>query len=136
MSCRQRSSASMARLCDIVHSSHTISLHCCNIAPRALFLLMLHVGVSSLARLKGNLKTECAIRPPLSYVAVIPQEATANATLRSVRFARKFKNLYRWHGHRGERKDGAGRTKNEVRRKMAKEWMDNNYANLHESNVN
>ncbi|GFY24706.1 uncharacterized protein TNCV_1017521 [Trichonephila clavipes] len=89
MSCRQRSSASMARFCDIVHSSHTISLHCCNRAPRALLLLMLHVGVSSLARLRGNLKTECAVRPPLSNAAAIPEEATANATLRSLRiFAR------------------------------------------------
>ncbi|GFW22109.1 hypothetical protein TNCV_1632391 [Trichonephila clavipes] len=29
-----------------------------------------------------------------------------------------------------------GRTKNEARLKMAKEWMDNNYANLHKSNAN
>ncbi|GFX94599.1 transposable element Tcb1 transposase [Trichonephila clavipes] len=28
-----------------------------------------------------------------------------------VRFARKFKNLYRWCGHRGERKDGGRRKK-------------------------
>ncbi|GFU81986.1 hypothetical protein TNCV_516671 [Trichonephila clavipes] len=50
---------------------------------------MLHIGVSSLARLRGNLKTECAVHPPLSNVAAIPEEATANATLRSLRiFAR------------------------------------------------
>ncbi|GFS66060.1 hypothetical protein TNCV_2510611 [Trichonephila clavipes] len=78
-----------------------------------------------------------------------------------VRFARKFKNLYRWRGYRGERKDGEkeeerkpdeksqqdghreddrlreiARTKNEVRLKMAKEWMDGDFANLDESNAN
>ncbi|GFW73606.1 piggyBac transposable element-derived protein 4 [Trichonephila clavipes] len=37
----------------------------------------------------------------------------------SVRFARKFKNIYRWRGHRGERKDGGRRTK-EYKRKVDK----------------
>ncbi|GFT66586.1 hypothetical protein TNCV_2737771 [Trichonephila clavipes] len=69
----------------IVHSSHTIRLDCCNRAPWALFLVMLHVEVSSLARLRGTLKTEFAERPPPSSVSAIPEEATANVTLRSLR---------------------------------------------------
>ncbi|GFT06696.1 hypothetical protein TNCV_1852241 [Trichonephila clavipes] len=46
---------------------------------------MLPVGVSSFARLRGNLSTDYAIRLPLSNVAEIPHEAIANATLRSLR---------------------------------------------------
>ncbi|GFX32596.1 hypothetical protein TNCV_3704701 [Trichonephila clavipes] len=61
-----------------------------------------------------------------------------------VRFAWKFKNLYRWRGHRGERKDGEKEEGSQQvgsqqhgggRSKMAKGWMDSDFANLDESNA-
>ncbi|GBO12465.1 hypothetical protein AVEN_134566-1 [Araneus ventricosus] len=52
------SRASNAALWDIVHSSQTISLQSFRIFAFPEFLEMLHVGVSVLARFKGNLKAE------------------------------------------------------------------------------
>ena len=45
-SCNDRSRASSDFLCAIVHSSRTLSLHCCNTLPIPDDLEMLHVGVS------------------------------------------------------------------------------------------
>ncbi|GFU47761.1 hypothetical protein TNCV_4465101 [Trichonephila clavipes] len=54
-----------------------------------MFLLMLHVGVPLLSRLRGNLKTDCAVHPPLSNMTTIPEEAPPDATLWSFQiFAR------------------------------------------------
>ena len=75
ISYKVRSSASIARLCDIVHSSLMINLHCCFRTLRSLLLLTLHVGVCSHARFKGSLNIEWAVLPPLSNVAVIPEDA-------------------------------------------------------------
>ncbi|GBL83374.1 hypothetical protein AVEN_110684-1 [Araneus ventricosus] len=58
MSFNVTSSALNAALWDIVHSSQTISLQSFKIFAFPEFLEMFHVGVSVLARFKGNLKAE------------------------------------------------------------------------------
>lgn len=72
-------SASSDFLCAIVHSSQTMSLHCINNFPIALDREILHVGVSIVFKLSGNLTAECAVRPPSRRVAAIPDDANAKA---------------------------------------------------------
>lgn len=73
-------SASSDLLWVIVHSSQTINLHTCGILAIALFLAMLQIGVSLICMFNGNFKAECAVRPPSTRVAAIPDEANARAT--------------------------------------------------------
>ena len=54
-------------------------LHWLRISARAVPLEMLQVGVSARDRLRGSLKTECAVLSPERRVAAIPEEATASA---------------------------------------------------------
>lgn len=71
--------ASSVFLCAIVHSSQTMSLHCINNFPIALDREILHVGVSIVFKLSGNLSAECAVRPPSRRVAAIPDDANVKA---------------------------------------------------------
>ena len=61
-----------------MHSSQTLRLHWLRTSARAVPLEMLQVGVSARDRLRGSLKTECAVLPPERRVAAIPEEATAS----------------------------------------------------------
>jgi len=72
-------SASSDFLCAIVHSSQIKSLHYINNFPIELDREILHVGVSILFKLSGNLSAECEVRPPSRRVAAIPNDANAKA---------------------------------------------------------
>ena len=84
-----RSKASNACLCAMVHSSQTISSHSCKTLASPVPLLMLQSGASQCVKFRGSFSVECAVRPPWSSVAAIPEEATAIAILDRCRiFAR------------------------------------------------
>ena len=55
-----------------MHSSLTMRLHWLRTSARAVPLEMLQVGASARDRLRGSLKTECAVLPPERRVAAIP----------------------------------------------------------------
>ncbi|GFW79936.1 hypothetical protein TNCV_3899371 [Trichonephila clavipes] len=61
----------------MVASSQTISLQVLRTCPCPVPLEILQVALSDLAKSSGNLKAECAVRPPASRVAAMPEEATA-----------------------------------------------------------
>ncbi|GBP54717.1 ATP-binding cassette sub-family A member 3 [Eumeta japonica] len=86
-------SASSDFLCAIVHSSQTMSLHCINNFPIALDREILHVGVSIVFKLSGNLSAECAVRPPSRRVAAIPDDANAKAMSHLDRIVAKINEM-------------------------------------------
>lgn len=86
-------SASSDFLCAIVHSSQRMSLHCINNFPIALDREILHVGVSIVFNLSGNLSAECAVRPPSRRVAAIPDDANAKAMSHLDRIVAKINEM-------------------------------------------
>lgn len=77
----------------LVHSSQTMSLHCINNFPIALDREILHVGVSIVFKLSGNLSAECAVRPPSRRVAAIPDDANAKAMSHLDRIVAKINKI-------------------------------------------
>ncbi|GFR31013.1 hypothetical protein TNCT_367421 [Trichonephila clavata] len=63
----------------MVASSQTISLQVLRICPCPVPLEILQVALFDLAKSSGNLKAECAVQPPASRIAAMPEEATATA---------------------------------------------------------
>ncbi|GBP06016.1 hypothetical protein EVAR_82019_1 [Eumeta japonica] len=68
-----------------------MSLHCNNF-PIALDQI-LHVGVSIVFKLSGNLSAECAVRPPSRRVAAIPDDANAKAMSHLDRIVAKINEM-------------------------------------------
>ena len=73
------SNASKDFLCAIVHSSHTINLHCCKIFAIAEFFEMLQVAIWLRWIFNGEFSAEWAAQLPSNNVAPIPDEASASA---------------------------------------------------------
>ncbi|CAN1256884.1 hypothetical protein LINPERPRIM_LOCUS9447 [Linum perenne] len=93
MSQSVRSTASKDSRCTIGASSQTIrEADFINLARDVPFLIV-HVEVLSTSR--GILKRECAVTPPGSSVAAIPDEATTNAIFPSLRTLDN-KQLYKY----------------------------------------
>ncbi|GBO98889.1 hypothetical protein EVAR_21819_1 [Eumeta japonica] len=70
-----------------------MSLHCINNFPIALDREILHVGVSIVFKLSGNLSAECAVRPPSRRVAAIPDDANAKAMSHLDRIVAKINEM-------------------------------------------
>ena len=80
MSLSMRSTASNELLWDIAHSSHIIREVCRRTGAFSDSLLIEQVGSSALCKPRGKEKLECAVQPPASKVAAIPEDTNANAT--------------------------------------------------------
>ncbi|GFR31317.1 hypothetical protein TNCT_243131 [Trichonephila clavata] len=61
----------------MIASSHTISLQVLRTCSCPVPLEILQVALSDLSKSSGNLKAECAVQPPASRVAAMPEDATA-----------------------------------------------------------
>jgi hypothetical protein len=66
-----RPNASKTRLCTIVHSSQIMILHSRINFIDAEFLVIVHVGLSTVRRFIGNFKAECAVQPFSNNVAAM-----------------------------------------------------------------
>jgi len=80
-------------LCAIVHSSQIKSLHYINNFPIELDREILHVGVSILFKLSGNLSAECEVRLPSRRGAAVPNDANAKAMSHLDRIVAKINDM-------------------------------------------
>ncbi|KAF0714839.1 Uncharacterized protein FWK35_00027246 [Aphis craccivora] len=62
-----------------MHSSQMTILHSRINFAVAEFLVVVHVGLSTVRRFIGSFKAECTVRPPSNNVTAMPEDATANA---------------------------------------------------------
>lgn len=82
---------SQFHLCAFVQSFQTIKLQSFKICTMLLCLPILHTGVSTCDKFSSNLNAECAVFPPSSNDAAIPEEATPKAIRRSLFYFSKHK---------------------------------------------